>query len=258
MKRKERFFLALYNGVVGSVNLRKQVFALKIEIIVKNEEEARMAEKYGADRLELISAMGEGGLTPSYGAINRVLKSVEIPVQVMIRPHSHGYTYSEADVNIIKDDILAAKELGANGIVFGCLTEDQTIDENMLQTILTIADGMDFTFHRAFDRVKDQQGAYRTLCQYGKSINRILTSGGKDQATEAQAELRELVKLSKELRGPTIMPGAGLTPENVDEMARKTGAEEFHYGLAFRMSHHFSLHHAHKSTNSSRELDRYY
>lgn len=205
-----------------------------IEIIVKNEREAVQAQEFGADRIELISALGEGGLTPSYGAIVRVVENVKIPVQVMIRPHSNSYTYSEEDFNIIKEDILISRELGANGIVFGCLKENNTIDEKILEAVLKLADGMDVTFHRAFDRVKNQQEAYRTLCKYKRNIKRILTSGGEQIATDALENLKDLVELSRIENGPTIMPGSGVTPDNIEKLALMTNAREFHYGLDFR------------------------
>lgn len=207
---------------------------MKIEVIVTNEEEALKAQAYGADRLELVSALSEGGLTPSYGAMKRVVESVQIPVMVMIRPHSRGYVYNEADFNMIKEDIKLVKELGAAGIVFGCLREDHSIDEKMLEAVLQLADGVEFTFHRAFDRVSDQRDAYLTLCQYSGAITRILTSGGKELAIEAKPQIKELVELSHAKKGPIIMPGSGMTPDNQTEMAESTGAEEIHFGIAFR------------------------
>lgn len=227
-----------------------------IEVIVKNEKEALKAKAYGAQRLELVSALSEGGLTPSYGAISRVVQSVDIPVQVMIRPHSRGYVYDEADFQMFKEDIAIAKELGAAGVVFGCLREDNTIDEKMLESILQQAEGIEFTFHRAFDRVSDQRNAYKTLCQYDGAVTRILTSGGKELATDAKPELKELVKLSKELDGPVIMPGSGMTPANQAEMAAATGATEFHYGVAFR--DHYLFPEQASGTEGKNALQSYY
>lgn len=228
-----------------------------IEIIVKSEIEAVQAQEFGANRIELISALGEGGLTPSYGAIVRVVENVKIPVQVMIRPHSNSYTYSEEDFNIIKEDILISKELGANGIVFGCLKEDFTIDEKMLEAVLKLADGMDVTFHRAFDRVNNQQEAYKTLCKYKSNIKRVLTSGGKQIATDALENLKNLVELSRIENGPIIMPGSGVTPDNVEKLALVTNAKEFHYGLVFRNKFSpFSLKVIQKLDKNN--LDKYY
>ncbi len=207
-----------------------------IEVIVKNEKEAQIVEELGAHRIELVSAMSEGGLTPSYGAIRRVVESVNIPVQVMIRNHGHSFIYQEEDLNIMKEDLKIAKQLGANGIVFGCLNEDGTINENILEEILKLADGMDFTFHRAFDSIPNQEEAYKALCKFGNSIHRILTSGGKAEAPDAKVELRQLVELSKVHNGPLIMPGSGMTMDNINEMRRATGAKEFHLGIAYRSS----------------------
>src|SRR5699024_7221931 len=153
--------------------------------------------------------------------------------------HGHSYVYREEDLKIMKEDILITKQLGANGIVFGGLKEDHTIDEKMLEEVLKLADGMDFTFHRAFDEVPNQEEAYKTLCKFGDSINRILTSGGKEKAPDAKEELRQLVELSATHNGPLIMPGSGMTLDNVNEMRQATEAKEFHFGIAYRESLNF-------------------
>lgn len=213
---------------------------MKVEVIVQNEKDAIAAEQSGADRLELVSAISEGGLTPSYGTIVRVLASVRIPVQVMIRPHSYGFVYDESDFLTIKEDILMTKMLGANGIVFGCLCKNGNIDEPLLEAVLDLADGMDITFHRAFDAVKNQQEAFKVICKYGDKIKRILTSGGKNNAANATAELHHLVKLSQTHNCSLIMPGAGLTPDNIKSVAIETEAKEFHFGSGVRKHQSFA------------------
>lgn len=149
-----------------NLNWQQHLKVMTIWHFVENEKEAQLVEGSGAHRLDLVSAMSEGGLTPSYGAIRRVVENVDIPVQVMIRNHGHSFEYREEDLEIMKEDLMITNQLGANRIVFGCLNEDHTIDEKMLEEVLKLADGIDFTFHRAFDRVPNQEEAYKTLCKF--------------------------------------------------------------------------------------------
>ena len=125
---------------------------MEIEVIVQNGEEAEQAEKMGANRLELVSAISEGGLTPSYGTIKQVLRKVSIPVYVMIRPFSYHYYYQRDDLEIIYEDIRKVIELGGTNIVFGTLNKDHTVNEEVLESIINIAPDVEITFHRAFDR----------------------------------------------------------------------------------------------------------
>ncbi len=152
---------------------------MTLEVIVQNGEEAKQAEKLGADRVELVSAIAEGGLTPSYGTIQQVLEHVTIPVQVMIRPHSFHFCYSKGDLDIIWKDIEALIDMGGERIVFGALNRDSTINETALEAIITRFPQLDITFHKAFDEVPSLKDAYQTLAKYKKNIKRILTSGGK-------------------------------------------------------------------------------
>src|SRR5690625_5204391 len=121
---------------------------MKIEVIVQNGYEAIEAESLGVDRLALVSAISEGGLTPSYGTIQQVLKSVSIPVYIMIRPHGFHYNYQKGDLEIIYEDIRKIVDLGGNKIVMGALNEDHTIDEKVLENVITISPHLEITFHR--------------------------------------------------------------------------------------------------------------
>src|SRR5690554_410815 len=126
---------------------------MKLEVIVQNGSEAKQAEQLGADRLELVAAISEGGLTPSYGTIKAVLSEVEIPVQVMIRPHSYHYHYSLEEWKAMEQDIQAVTELGGKGIVIGALTNDNEPDEEFLDRLFDTFPQLDVTFHRAFDEI---------------------------------------------------------------------------------------------------------
>ncbi|MCH1626985.1 copper homeostasis protein CutC [Ferdinandcohnia quinoae] len=211
-----------------------------IEIIAQNVEDAVSAEKNGADRLELVTAMTEGGLTPSFGTVKQVVNSVKIPVRVMVRPHGYSFVYSDEDKQVIIEDIREIKEIGAAGIVFGSLTEDGNIDEEFLQKVIDAADGMEIAFHRAIDDTKDQLAAFELLQKYSDSIHSILTSGGKPTALAGMENLEEMITRSNEKPSPTILPGSGLSLQNIAEIHSKLHAKEYHFGSAVRVNGKFS------------------
>ncbi|MEH7110559.1 copper homeostasis protein CutC [Bacillus sp. JJ1764] len=210
-----------------------------VEIIVLNKEDAIMAEANGADRLELVSAIGEGGLTPSYGIIKTVVNSVDIPVMVMVRPHSYSFTYLKNEWSAMKDDIKMIKELGAAGIVFGALTEHGTLDFEFLSMVLEECKGLSVTFHRAIDET-NPLGLYQSLIGSSFHVDRILTSGGNPTAIEGISTLKEMIQQSKQsAHYPIIMPGSGLSLDNIEFVHKELRASEYHFGSAVRMGGSF-------------------
>lgn len=210
-----------------------------LEIIVQNQRDVREAVKLGASSLEFVSAISEGGLTPSYGAMKQVYETATVPVFTMIRPHSFSFVYDETDFDIIQEDIKQVLALGQHQIVFGALHEDGRINEEMLERVLSISPDLEMTFHRAFDEIEDQRTAYRTLAAY-EQVKWILTSGGKPTCTEGKDRLRELILLSKELQGPRILPGSGLNAENIGELHPILQANQYHFGSAVRKDSSFA------------------
>ncbi|GGJ95678.1 copper homeostasis protein CutC [Lentibacillus kapialis] len=211
-----------------------------LEFIVQNGEEAKQAEEMGADRVELVSAISEGGLTPSYGTMQQVFESVSIPVQVMIRPHSFHYCYSDDDLDIVRKDIQSLIDLGGKRIVFGVLHHDGTVHETALQALIERYPQLDMTFHKAFDEIPSQQDAYQTLSKYKHNVKRILTSGGKKDCLSGKEPLHELVKMERETNGPAIMPGGGLHVGNIADVHQTVNAEQYHFGKAVRLHDSFS------------------
>ncbi|GAK11690.1 copper homeostasis protein CutC [Geomicrobium sp. JCM 19039] len=214
---------------------------MRFEVITLNHQDTKQAAQLGADRVELVSAMAEGGLTPSYGTLTRVLTTATIPVQVMIRPHSYGFVYTKTDWDIIREDIDMVRSLGGRRIVFGCTTEDGQIDEALLNKMLETADGFDITFHRAFDSLRSQQEGYVLLNKYKNQISRILTSGGEHKAKDAIPQLQQLIAKSKQLNGPTILVGSGIKPEELPNLHRELCAEEYHLGTGVRQGGNMHL-----------------
>ena len=198
--------------------------SLLFEIAIESLQSAIIAEKAGAKRVELCAALSEGGITPSYGMIKSLCDKSNLDVFVIIRPRGGDFLYTDEEFEIMCQDIITAKDLGADGIVSGVLTADGAIDMERTKKMLELSHPLPFTFHRAFDRCNDPFVALEQLIELG--VTRILSSGQIPSA-EHGAEL--LGKLVKQADGRIIiMPGAGVNSKNITEIVAKTGASEFH------------------------------
>jgi copper homeostasis protein len=205
-----------------------------LEVIALSATDVMIAQRCGADRIELVTGIAEGGLTPSLGLIEEAIAAATIPVNVMIRPHSRSFCYNDEDVAVMLRDIEMIRRTGASGIVIGALTPEGKVDVTTLEKLLQAAGELDITFHRAFDAAHDQLEALELLARYPR-IGRILTSGGQAPAPQAIPRLRALNVASasrKPISGPRIMAGHGLTPETLELLLRETGVEEVHFGSA--------------------------
>src|SRR5690606_17406668 len=205
-----------------------------LEVIATSVSDAIIAERNGAHRIELISGICEGGVTPSYGLIEQVVSAVSIPVHVMVRPHANTFCYDAYDVEVMLSDIQTIRGLQAAGIVLGPLTADNRIDEATLKKLLLASEGLSVTYHRAFDEISDQLGALHSLSAYPR-IKRILTSGGKSSVIQAIDRIQQLRAASL---GTSIglLAGGGVTLETLDQFIKATGIEEIHMGTGVR--HH--------------------
>ena len=168
---------------------------MKIEVIATTLKEALDIEQAGADRIELISGILEGGLTPSIGLIREVCNTVEIPVNVMVRPHSKSFVYDENDIKVIMQDIHNIKKTKANGIVFGALTSDKKIDGNLLSKVISEKGNLKLTFHRAIDDCDNIIEEFQKLLNY--DIDYILTSAGDDYVTKNISRLNQMNALER-------------------------------------------------------------
>ena len=196
----------------------------KLEICCYSVESAINAERSGADRIELCDNYLEGGTTPSYATIKYSVEKLNIPVNVIVRPRGGDFLYSDIEYEIIKQDVLAAKKLNANGIVIGFLTSSGEIDIEKTKEIVELAKPLEITFHRAFDMCKDPLKAIDQLKKIG--ITRILTSGAKNTVIEGINLLAKLVK--KAGNEIIIMPGSGVNEANLSKLIQKTKAIEYH------------------------------
>lgn len=208
-----------------------------LEIIATSLADAIAAERSGADRLELCTALSEGGLTPSLGLVEAVVEGVDIPVHVIVRPHSRAFHYDDNDLAVMQADIRHVKRVGAAGVVIGALSVDNNVNTEALSRLLEEVGGMSVTFHRAFDEIKNQLEALEVIARFPQ-IQRILTSGGQAPAPEAAEQLKKLVDKSKNT-SVRILAGNGMNPETLSSLVSATGLEEVHFGSAVRINRSF-------------------
>jgi copper homeostasis protein len=209
------------------------LMSILLEVIAMTVADARIAAQAGADRIELVTAMGEGGLTPSLGLIEAVVAAVEIPVNVIVRPHSRSFVYDADDYAVMLRDVRAVKAAGANGVVIGMLSADGEIDRDGLARAIDAADGLAITFHRAFDETRDLREALNVLLGFA-AVTNVLTSGGKPSALHAQAEIRQLVQQAAGSHC-TVLAGAGLTVVAVADFVSLTQVQAVHFGSGVRV-----------------------
>ena len=197
-----------------------------VEVCANGVESCLAAQEGGADRVELCAGIPEGGTTPSYGEIKvarRVLTTTRL--HVIIRPRGGDFLYSDLEVERMAQDIGMCRDLGVDGVVFGCLKADGTIDVEKNRYLMECSRGMSVTMHRAFDRAADPQRALEEIINLG--FDRLLTSGQQPKAVQG-VEL--LAKLNRQAAGRIIlMAGSGVTEQNIRDISEATGLHEFHF-----------------------------
>ncbi|MFK8103568.1 MAG: copper homeostasis protein CutC [Saprospiraceae bacterium] len=198
----------------------------EFEVCIDSLEGALAADKFGADRVELCSALYEGGLTPSHGLIKACVEQSQQDIFVMIRPEAGGFCYTTPMVEVMKTDIVAAAELGAKGVVFGILHADQQIDFSVTRVLVELAHHhqLQAVFHRAFDFCPDPEMALSRLIELG--VDRLLTSGQAPKAIQGSEMIRQLVAQSQ--GRIEIMAGSGVMPENA-KILIDTGVAAIHF-----------------------------
>jgi copper homeostasis protein CutC len=194
-----------------------------LEIAVATPDEAVLATRSGADRLELSAGLELGGLTPSLGVFRQVKKLVAVPIWVLLRPRAGGFIYDEHEAESILSDAETFLAAGADGLVFGALNAAGEVEETSCRRLAALAPGR-ATFHRAFDFTSDPLDALERLIALG--FRRVLTSGG---ATAAHDGARRIAELIARARGRIeILPGAGIRADNVTDIVRITGCNQVH------------------------------
>lgn len=203
-----------------------------VEICVDSATGAFAAERGGAHRVELCDNLLEGGTTPSAGCIAITRRGLKIGLHILIRPRGGDFLYNADEMAVMREDIRIAKDLGADGVVIGCLTPGGDIDRDRTVDLLSCARPLKVTFHRAFDMCRDPQKTLEDLVNLG--IERVLTSGQEASCLEG---IELLAALQKQAAGRiAVMPGGGITPRNVGRIVSATGVNEIHLSARHSVS----------------------
>ena len=197
---------------------------IPFEVCIDTVESALAAEAGGASRVELCSALGEGGLTPSLGLMKVVRSRIRIPIAAMVRPRAGDFCYSDDEFEVMKQDLVALQQQGADMIVLGLLLPDGTIDVERTRQLIDLARPLPVTFHRAFDMTKDAKASLETLIQLG--CDRVLTSGQEKSVLEGLDLLVDLVRQAGDRI--LVVPGGGITERNLPRILRECPVREFH------------------------------
>jgi copper homeostasis protein len=196
----------------------------KIEIACFNPESAIIAFENGADRIELCDGLSEGGTTPDFQTVKQLREKINIPIFVMIRPRGGDFTYSDAEFEQMKSELIQLKSLNVDGFVFGILDENDEVNIEQNKALVELAKPYQCTFHRAFDRAKDLENSLEKVIECG--FKTILTSGQKPNVSEGKENLKKLVELSN--GRIEILVGGGLRSTNIEEIREFTDAKYFH------------------------------
>ncbi|ELQ6123207.1 copper homeostasis protein CutC [Cronobacter dublinensis] len=209
------------------------------------------AQEAGADRIELCSAVNEGGLTPSAGVLKGARAQLTLPVHPIVRPRGGDFCYRADEFATMLDDIAFIRELGFAGLVTGVLNEDGEVDIARMRKIMRAADGMAVTFHRAFDMCASPLKALEELTDLG--VARILTSG--QQAT-AEKGISLITELKRQSRAPIIMAGAGVRLSNLDLFLAQ-GIDELHSSAGIHIASPMRYRNTGVSMSSDASADEY-
>jgi copper homeostasis protein len=197
------------------------------ELCAESVDACLIAREGGAQRIELCSALSEGGVTPSYALIRRVVEESGLPVHVLLRPRSGDFVYTDAELDVMREDLKQFRAFGARGVVLGMLRPDGHVDKDLTREFVDLAGPLEVTFNRAFDRTVSLSQALEDVISTGCA--RVLTSGGKDDVLAGANCLSQLVAQSSGRIEITV--GGGLRISNALEVARRTGASHFHGSL---------------------------
>ncbi|MCG8575976.1 MAG: copper homeostasis protein CutC [Flavobacteriales bacterium] len=199
---------------------------MDIELCIDSQDSCLAARKFGIKRVELCSALEVGGLTPSYGLIQRCSSIKEVEIHCMIRPRPGDFVYTVAEKQLMLMDIMAAGSAGAKGVVFGLLTHQNEVDVPAMQEMCDFARQMNLevTYHRAFDLIPNKEKALNDLINIG--CTRILTSGGERKAIDGLNTIKQMV--NQAAGRIQIMAGSGVSSSNVSTLYQ-SGIDAIHF-----------------------------
>lgn len=195
------------------------------EVCVDNIKDAMRAVDLGANRIEYCSKLNEEGLTPDIEDVKYLLKNINIPLRIMIRPHSKSFNYSETDISIMLRDISTFKKIDIDGIVIGCLNKDDEIDLKKINLLIEKARPLKVIFHKAIDITSDPLKSLKNLIKYS-NINGVLTSGGFKKAEDGVKLLKKMLDICP-INFELIIAGK-ITSENINKINQKLSAKFYH------------------------------
>jgi copper homeostasis protein len=210
---------------------------INMEVCANSVRSALAAQEGGAIRVELCDNLQEGGTTPSYAQIALAKKMLDIEVYPIIRPRGGDFLYTGLEFELMKEDISMCRSLGCNGVVIGILKADGTVDVTRCRELINLAGPMGITFHRAFDMSSDLSATLEDIIELG--CERILSSGGEASALRGAEVLAALIEQAR--HRISIMPGAGISAQNISELIRMTGAREFHASARKTLKSHMEF-----------------
>lgn len=196
----------------------------RLEVCVDSVESAVIAQKGGADRLEVCSNLVIGGTTPGISQFRQIREACGIDLNVLIRPRFGDFLYTEAEFQMIEEDILTFRELGADGVVTGCLLPDGTLDTVRMRKLRETAQNMNMTLHRAFDLCRDPFRTLQEAVELG--IDTILTSGQEEDCMAGKELLKRLIERAEDKI--EILAGGGVNAEVIEKLIEEAGASSFH------------------------------
>ena len=195
------------------------------EVCVDNIKDAMRAVDLGANRIEYCSKLNEEGLTPDIEDVKYLLKNINIPLRIMIRPHSKSFNYSETDISTMLRDISTFKKIDIDGVLIGCLNKDDEIDLKKINLLIEKARPLKVIFHKAIDITSDPLKSLKNLIKYS-NINGVLTSGGFKKAEDGVKLLKKMLDICP-INFELIIAGK-ITSENINKINQKLSAKFYH------------------------------
>jgi len=195
------------------------------EVCVDNIKDAMRAVLLGANRIEYCSNLSEEGLTPDIEEVKYLLKNTCIPIRIMIRPHSKSFNYSEKEISIMLRDISIFKKINVDGIVIGCLNQDDEIDLKKTNLLVEKAKPLKVIFHKAIDLTNDPLKSLKNLIK-NSDIDGVLTSGGFRKAENGVEVLQKMIDIC-----PTyfeFIVAGKITLKNIKKINQKLSARFYH------------------------------
>lgn len=206
---------------------------VRVEVCVASAAEALAAEAAGADTVELCSALADGGVTPGIGLVDHLVRTLRIPVRLLIRPRAGDFVYDAVDRAVLEADVQGLLRLAIlPHIVTGALTVEGLPDPTWMAAVRRAAPDAGITFHRAIDHARDPLAALDHCLEAG--VRRILTSGGAARAVDGGAVLAAMMERARR-NGAVVAAAGGIGPADVVRLVERTGVQEVHFAARRRV-----------------------